>query len=154
MHALAGLFLVLALGACSQSEDRTGDDQSTGDPTGSAASGEQSSGEINMHASNGNSLSLEEAVQAAREALAERSGTPIAAIETVRARAVTWANGAMGCPQEGMMYTQALVEGYYILLRTEGREVAYHAGRDGRPFHCPAERSRAPSPDDRSDSLS
>lgn len=107
---------------------------------------------MNIHEASG--LSLQEAVEIAREAQAERSDIPAGEIETVRAQTVTWADGAMGCPQEDMMYTQALVEGYYILLRADGEEAAFHAGRDGKPFHCPAERSRAPSPSDGSDSRS
>jgi len=104
-----------------------------------------------MSAGETNSLSLEEAVEAATEELAAQTGTPAGEIEVVRAQAVTWANGALGCPEEDMMYTQALVEGYFILLRSGGEEHAYHAGRDGQPFHCPAERSKAPPPgsDDR-----
>lgn len=107
-----------------------------------------------MDASEADRLSLEQAVQAARKALAESRGIAAEEIETVQAQTVTWSNGAMGCPQDGMMYTQALVEGYYVLLRANGQEAAFHAGRDGQPFHCPAERSRAPSPSDQADELS
>lgn len=89
-------------------------------------------------------LSLDAAVEAAREDLSSRTGTAAGDIATVRAQKVTWADGAMGCPEDGMMYTQALVEGYFILLRASGEDNAYHAGRDGQPFHCPAERSKTP----------
>lgn len=57
-------------------------------------------------------------------------------IEVVAHDEVTWRNGALGCPQPGMAYTQALVEGYRIVLRAKGQEYAYH-GADGRPpFRC------------------
>ena len=88
--------------------------------------------------------SLEDAVEMARQDLADRLGSGTEAIRAVDARQVTWRDGALGCPEEGMMYTQALVEGMYILLESDGEQYAYHAGRDGVPFACPAERSQSP----------
>jgi len=93
-------------------------------------------------------MNLEAAVDAALQDLAERSGISAEAISVVQAREVTWPNGALGCPEEGMMYTQALVDGFYILLSDGDREHAYHAGRDGKPFFCPAERSQPPPEDE------
>ncbi|QKK01605.1 MAG: hypothetical protein HND55_02410 [Pseudomonadota bacterium] len=90
-------------------------------------------------------FSLEQAVEAARNELSERSGVDPEKIDVIEARPVTWANGALGCPEEGMMYTQALVEGYFIRLRAGGQAWHYHAGSDGQPFLCPAKRSQAPA---------
>ncbi|MGB0515139.1 MAG: hypothetical protein ACPGJE_09910 [Wenzhouxiangellaceae bacterium] len=70
-----------------------------------------------------------------------------AAIEVVEARYVTWPNGALGCPEPDMMYTQALVRGYRIMLRTGGETYAYHGSRDQPPFYCPARRAETPMPD-------
>ncbi|RFF27129.1 MULTISPECIES: hypothetical protein [unclassified Wenzhouxiangella] len=92
-------------------------------------------------------MGLEEALQAARRDLAERSGVEADDIGIVKARAVTWRDGALGCPEEGMMYTQALVDGFYIVLSDGDDEHAYHAGRDGKPFFCPAKRSQPPMDD-------
>lgn len=89
-------------------------------------------------------VSLEQAVEMARNDLADRTGAGAENIRVVDARRVTWPDGAKGCPQEGMMYTQALVEGMYILLAVDGESHAYHAGGDGVPFPCPADRSQAP----------
>jgi len=88
--------------------------------------------------------SLERAVEAARQDLADRTGVSADVIRVADAREVTWRDGALGCPEEGSMYTQALVEGLYILLEHDGEQYAYHAGRDGVPFACPAERSQPP----------
>lgn len=90
------------------------------------------------------SLALEDSVVAAREDLAGRLGLEIDSIEVAEARRVTWSDGAIGCPEPGMHYTMALVDGYLIRLIAEGKPFAYHAGSDGQPFLCPAERSRAP----------
>jgi len=90
------------------------------------------------------SLTLEDSVAAAREDLAGHLGLEIDSIEVAEARRVTWPDGAMGCPEPGMHYTMALVDGYLIRLIAGGKPFAYHAGHDGQPFLCPAERSRAP----------
>ncbi|TVR34237.1 MAG: hypothetical protein EA388_09415 [Nitriliruptor sp.] len=57
-------------------------------------------------------------------------------IEVVTAEAVTWPDGAIGCPEPDMMYTQALVEGYRIVLSVDGEEVAYHGEDGGDPARC------------------
>ena len=44
-----------------------------------------------------------------------------------------------------MMYTQALVPGYRIVLQAGGQTLNYHAGRMGTPRYCPAERVMPPS---------
>ena len=46
---------------------------------------------------------------------------------------VTFTNGSLGCPKEGMSYTQALVEGELLLLRTDSSIFQYTA-RTGGPF--------------------
>ncbi len=48
----------------------------------------------------------------------------------------TWDDGSIGCPQPGMVYTQAQVDGARVLLEVDGRLYAYHAGADGEPFLC------------------
>jgi hypothetical protein len=57
-------------------------------------------------------------------------------IQVVSAERVTWSDGALGCPQPGEMYSQALVEGYRIILEVDGQEVHYHGTPDEPPFHC------------------
>jgi hypothetical protein len=57
-------------------------------------------------------------------------------IEVLVAEEVTWPDGAIGCPEPGGMYTQALVEGYRIVLDVAGEEVHYHGARGEPPFRC------------------
>ncbi len=92
-------------------------------------------------------LPLQAAIAAARADLAGRLEIDDADIEVDQAREVTWPDGALGCPEPDMMYTQALVPGYYIRLRVGKDSHAYHAGRDGQPFPCPGERSQPPAED-------
>jgi len=96
-------------------------------------------------------IDIHQATALAQEDMATRMSVEIEAIEVVDARRVTWGDGSIGCPEPGMMYTQALVPGYYIRLRHDGKDAHYHAGRDGRPMHCPAERSQGPIDPDTSE---
>jgi len=68
--------------------------------------------------------------------LAVRLDAPPGEVVLVREEDVTWRDGSLGCPQEGMMYTQALVEGMLIVLRVEGRDYQYHSGHGRAPFYC------------------
>jgi hypothetical protein len=73
------------------------------------------------------------------EAIRDLSGrldVPSGEIEVVKESSVTWRDGSMGCPKEGMMYTQALVEGTLIVLRVDGKNYQYHSGKDRPPFYC------------------
>jgi hypothetical protein len=66
----------------------------------------------------------------------------------VTAEAVTWSDGSLGCPQPGMMYTQALVPGWRVVVGDGARQWAYHASRAGAWVLCPAGRARGPLPGD------
>lgn len=45
-----------------------------------------------------------------------RSGAERSAVEVVKSEAVEWSDGSLGCPQPDMMYTQAIVPGYHVIL--------------------------------------
>jgi hypothetical protein len=84
-------------------------------------------------------------LDAALDDAARRASVDRASITVVTATAVTWADGSVGCPEPGVMYTQALVPGYRIVLQAGDRVFNYHAGRGGVPMFCPAERVVPPS---------
>ncbi len=65
-----------------------------------------------------------------------RSGVPGEQLTLLRAEAVTWRDGSLGCPQPGMMYTQALVPGYWVVLEANGQELDYSASTGGYFFLC------------------
>ncbi|MBW3666315.1 MAG: hypothetical protein KY394_01840 [Actinobacteria bacterium] len=75
-------------------------------------------------------------IEPARADLATRLGVEESSIEVATAEAVTWSDGSLGCPQPGMFYTQALVEGSRVVLRHDDRFYDYHAGADDEPFLC------------------
>lgn len=72
-------------------------------------------------------------VQAAIAAEAERSGVERAAVGVAGYADVTWSDGSLGCPQPGMMYTQALVPGHQLVLEVDGSYASYHAA-EGKDF--------------------
>jgi hypothetical protein len=63
-------------------------------------------------------------------------GVPVDEITVVTAEEVTWSDGSIGCPEPGMVYTQALVPGYRVVLDVAGDEINFHAAQDGEFFIC------------------
>jgi hypothetical protein len=76
------------------------------------------------------------AVQAAVADLSGRLSLRTDEIEVLRAEAVTWSDGSLGCPQPDVMYTQALVDGVWIQLRAGDAVYSYHGGGSGDPTLC------------------
>ncbi len=68
--------------------------------------------------------------------LAERLGISSDEIQVIRDEEVVWADGSLGCPQPGMMYTQALVPGYQVVLQAGGQQYDYRATQRGTFFLC------------------
>jgi hypothetical protein len=67
---------------------------------------------------------------------ADERGITEEEIEVIRAEEVEWPDGALGCPEEGEMYTQAIVPGYLVVLEVDGEEIFYHGAQGEPPFHC------------------
>ena len=66
--------------------------------------------------------------------LADRgvTGTPT----LVSSEAVTWNNGALGCPKPGGTYTQALIDGMRVVVSVEGKTYDYRFGADDAAKLC------------------
>jgi len=62
---------------------------------------------------------------------AESRMTTKGALTVVRAESVTWSDGSLGCPEPGVMYTQALVDGYWVVLDAGGSQMDYRASSRG-----------------------
>ena len=70
----------------------------------------------------------EQVLETAMLALEKLTGALRSDFETVKAEEIIWPDGALGCPQRGMTYTQAPVPGYHIVLQHNGRQYDYRAG--------------------------
>jgi hypothetical protein len=64
----------------------------------------------------------------------------------VRAESVVWNDGSLGCPEPGMEYTQALINGYWVVIKAAGQEYDFRVGEGGSFRLCPQGRGRPPLP--------
>lgn len=56
--------------------------------------------------------------------------------ELVSAENVTFSDGSLGCPQPGMSYTQAVVEGMRVIVAVDGSQYDYRFGHGDSPRLC------------------
>lgn len=67
---------------------------------------------------------------------AQKLGVAPDALVVTKAEAVTWPDGSLGCPEPGMFYTQALVDGYWIVVEAGGQSLDYRASGGGNFRIC------------------
>jgi hypothetical protein len=113
-----------------QGETRAADDRVQETQVGSEAAGSQP---------------MQPMLDRIRADAAQRAGVAPDKVKILAVQSVTWADGSLGCPEPGMMYTQALVRGYRIEVDAAGATFVYHAGSQNRFVHCPPERAQPPS---------
>ena len=89
-------------------------------------------------------MNLKGQTEFSKKDLAQRLDVPPDSIVLSGASQVTWRSGALGCPEPGMNYTEALVPGSVIYLQVDNMIHAYHARFAGEPFYCPRERVEQP----------
>lgn len=88
---------------------------------------------------------LERAIRADAAHLWQRDDDGVGLL--VRMQAVTWRDGALGCPLPDRMYTQATVPGWLVLVTDGTRHATYHANRNGRWLLCPSDLVQRPLPE-------
>lgn len=79
------------------------------------------------------------AIETAIADLSSRLRVPPADISVVEAKPVRWSDGSLGCPQDGYVYTQAIVDGSRVLLDADGRIFDYHSDGRGNVVFCPSD---------------
>lgn len=126
---LGTLGLIIVTGACKYDTDEI---------SAVAPMSENDSDELQ-----GNELDLK--VSSAVRDLSARTGIAVDAITVTSASHVNWGSSAVGCPRDGMNYTQAIVPGVLVLLEADGTVHRYHGGEKGELFHCPTDRAEAPA---------
>ena len=107
--------------------------------------GARSTTDVRQTEDSASPVSLNDQIAYSKQDLAQRQGEDVDSILIVAARQVTWRSGALGCPGQGMAYTQALVPGVLIVLQVGDEHFSYHARRDEIPFYCPWERAETPA---------
>ena len=137
--ALAGLSLLLLAG-CGLSSDDPGTASLSATP--SATSPTSPAPTASASPSGGTDATLPDdlrtrpAVAAAIADTAERQKVDPAQVVIAAWSPVTWNNGSLGCPRKGRSYTQSLVDGELLLLRTDTGIFQYHAKAGGRFAYC------------------
>ena len=80
---------------------------------------------------------IQSLIEKATDDLSQRLAISADQINLIQASEVTWPDGSLGCPREGMSYIQVLTPGYLIVLENNNNQYGYHSGRDGNVFYCP-----------------
>lgn len=68
--------------------------------------------------------------------LLTNTGETRAGITLVKAEQVTWNDGSLGCPEPGVMYTQALIDGYQVIFSVGDKTYDYHLSDRGNFVLC------------------
>jgi len=76
---------------------------------------------------------------------AKLAKVPVKQVVIVRAESALWNDGSLGCPEPGMAYTQALVNGYWVVIKAAGNTYDFRVGSRGSFRLCPPGQGRPPS---------
>lgn len=74
-----------------------------------------------------------------RDAIAadlENRGVDVARLTVISAHRATWQDGAWGCPAPGKVYTQAIEDGYAVIVEAAGVRYDYRFGSGPVPKLC------------------
>jgi hypothetical protein len=63
--------------------------------------------------------------------LAARTGADVSGATVTKAEAVEWPDGALGCPELGVMYVQVVTPGYQVVLTLDGTDYDYRVAGEG-----------------------
>jgi len=63
--------------------------------------------------------------------LEKRTGAQRSAFKVLQTEARQWNDGGLGCPEPGQVYTQAIVDGYQVVIEHQGKSFDYHASERG-----------------------
>jgi hypothetical protein len=64
----------------------------------------------------------------------------------VRAEPAAWNDSSLGCPEPGIIYTQALVNGYWVVIGAAGKNYDFRVDGRGNFRLCALGQGRPPSP--------
>lgn len=67
---------------------------------------------------------------------AARLGVDPSTVKIIAAEARTYGDSSLGCPRPGEMYTQAVVDGYQVIVEVNGTQLDYRGSGPGRFRIC------------------
>ena len=111
-------------------EEPTPGQEATAETPVEEATAEMTDEEATMETpTEGGQLSAGEVPQAMFDAVVAdalaRSGATQSSVSVQTAEQVEWSDGSLGCPAPDMMYTQAIVNGYHVVLDVAGQTYDY-----------------------------
>jgi hypothetical protein len=77
---------------------------------------------------------VDAAMRDAAGRLSVASGAGDIHVQQVDAR--QWPDSSLGCPRQGVMYSQIVTPGYLIVISGAGKQLEYHADSRGRIVFC------------------
>jgi hypothetical protein len=139
-HATAAVAAALLLTACGGTDDGSAAQPVDGAP-GDELPVEDPAGDEMTDPAEGDDLAASDPllgpeVETALDDAAQRSGVPRDELTVTVTELVTWPDGAAGCPEADMMYTQALVDGFHIVIEADGDAYEYVGANGDDPVHC------------------
>lgn len=75
-------------------------------------------------------------LQAIRDDAAQRTGLPAEDFVEIRSQEIVWNDGSLGCGEPGKMYTQALVDGFWVVLEVGDAHLDYRVGSKATFMLC------------------
>lgn len=66
----------------------------------------------------------------------ERPGVDPSALRVLRSEAVVWNDGSLGCPEPGVLYTQQIIDGYWVELVADAAVLDYRLNSSGSFVLC------------------
>ena len=119
---VAGLLLVITAAACTGGAAATPAASSGAEPSREVPS-------VNPTTTPGGEGVPPAIIAGAVNDAAARAGVDPAAVTVVSAEAVTWPNGAAGCPKPDFMYTDVLTPGYRVVVEAGGTTYDYRGSQ-------------------------
>lgn len=134
LRPLAPVLVLVAtvLAGCAGGSSPTGEPSPTSGPSPTAGPSPTSSVSPTPGSDAVPSAVVDQVVAAATD----RTGVPPAQVEVLRAVAVEWPSSALGCPEEGQMYTQVITPGYWVVVEAGGEQLDYRMAQQGEPRLC------------------
>lgn len=142
----AVVMVVLLAAACSGSPGTKAKERSSGAATRTASGSPSGSPRTvdSQPAETKRNERLRATVDAALAKASLSTGVDKAALQVLSTEALTWPDGALGCPEPGVMYTMAPVAGFRIRIQVGAEILEYHASDRGHMVLCPAGRAIDP----------
>jgi hypothetical protein len=125
--------VVLVMSGCSAASSSAGDH---GSPAPSGAPPSLEPGGSRPPISSGTGSLPASIVDPIVAEIAGLAGVGVGQVTVVSAEAITFPDGSLGCPEPGMLYTQALVDGYKVVATAAGQTFDYRGTGPGAFRRC------------------